>query len=222
MALRKLPEAFGLSATKSWYHHLFNTRANLNYVGSIPDMAQYGVAEMGESEREEFASWYDAQKHKVFDNRRLLEQYCQDDVIVLRQACQQFCREFMDVGHVDIFLESSTIASACNRVLRKRFLKFETIGLIPAGGSYRCNQNYSQKALMWILHMEQTGGCAIMNPRNGRKFGLPELPRYSVDGYCAETKTVYEFWGCFYHGCKCKPMTDHTTVDEDTLAERYE
>jgi len=57
MALCKLPEAFGLSATKSRYPHPFNTRANLDYVGSIPDMAQYGVAEMGESERMEFASW---------------------------------------------------------------------------------------------------------------------------------------------------------------------
>ena len=73
MALRKLPEAFGLSATKSWY---------LNYVGSIPDTSQYGVAEMSESDREEFTSWYDVQKHKVFDNRRVLEQYCQDDVTV--------------------------------------------------------------------------------------------------------------------------------------------
>ena len=37
MALRKLPEAFGLSASKSWYPHLFNTRANLNDVGSKPE-----------------------------------------------------------------------------------------------------------------------------------------------------------------------------------------
>ena len=106
MALRKLPEAFGLSATKSLYPHLFNTRANLNYVGSIPDMAQYGVAEMGESEREEYTSWYDAEKHKVFDNRCVLEKYCQDDVTVLRQEYQMFRRLFMDVRHVDIFLES--------------------------------------------------------------------------------------------------------------------
>jgi len=104
MALRKLPEAFGLSATKSWYPHLFNTRANLNYVVSIKDMAQYGVAEMGESERKEFVSWYDAQKHQVFDNKCVLEQYCQDDDTVLRQACQLFRRDFMDVGNVDIFL----------------------------------------------------------------------------------------------------------------------
>jgi len=36
MALRKLPEAFGLTATKSWYPHFFNTRANRDYVGPIP------------------------------------------------------------------------------------------------------------------------------------------------------------------------------------------
>ena len=179
-----------LSATKSWYPHLFNTRANLNYVGSIPDIAQYGVAEMCESERYEFASWYDAQKHKVFDNRRVLEEYCQDDVTVLRQACQLFRRDFMDV---DIFLESCTIASACMKVLRKRFLKSETVGPIPRGGGYSCNQNYSEKALMWILHMEQTDGCNIMHARNGREFRLPELPHYSVDGYCAETRTVRIF-----------------------------
>ena len=145
MALRKLPEAFGLSATKSWYHHLFNTRANLNYVGSIPDMTQYGVAEMCESERKEVVSWYDVQKDKVFDNRRVLEQYCQDNVPVLHQACQLFHRDFMDVGNVDIFLESCTIASACNKLLRKRFLKHQTVGLIPKGG-YSCKQNYSKKA----------------------------------------------------------------------------
>jgi hypothetical protein len=104
MALRKLPEAFGLSATKSLYPHLFNTKANLNYVGSIPDMIQYGVTEMGVAERKEFTSWYDAQKDKVLDNRRVLEQYCQDDVTVLRQACQIFRRDFMEVGNVDVFL----------------------------------------------------------------------------------------------------------------------
>ena len=37
-----------------------------------------------------------------------------------------------------------------------------------------------------------------------------------------ETKTVYEFLGSFYHGCKCQSMRDYKTLDEDTLAERYE
>ena len=130
------------------------------------------------------------------DNRRVLEQYSQDYVTVLRQACQLFRRDFVDVGNVDIFFESYTIASACNKVFRKRFLKPETIVLFPKGG-YSCNQNHSKKALRWILHMEQTDGCTIMHARKGREFRLPELPCYSVDGYCAETKTVYAFLGCF-------------------------
>jgi len=48
VALRKLPEAFGLQATKSWYPHYFNTEENLDYVGPMPDISYYGVDEMGE------------------------------------------------------------------------------------------------------------------------------------------------------------------------------
>jgi hypothetical protein len=90
----------------------------------------------------------------------------------------------MEVGNVDVFLESCNNASAY-----KRFLKSETVCLIPSGG-YTCNRNYSQKGLMWVLHMEQVDNCTIQHARNGREFRLPELPRYSVDGYYAETRTV--------------------------------
>jgi len=47
MPLRKLPEAFGLASSKSWYPHYFNTQANLDYVGPIPDTRYYGADEMG-------------------------------------------------------------------------------------------------------------------------------------------------------------------------------
>ena len=45
-ALRKLHEAFGLQASKSWYPHYFNTEENLDYVGPMPDI-YYGADEMG-------------------------------------------------------------------------------------------------------------------------------------------------------------------------------
>jgi hypothetical protein len=89
---------------------------------------------MSEGERKEFLSWYAGQKDKVFDCRRVLEQYCQDDVTVLRQACQIFTSDFLEIGNIDVFIEVVTIASACNKVLRKKFLKPETIGLIPNVG----------------------------------------------------------------------------------------
>jgi hypothetical protein len=96
MPLRKLPEAFGLSVSKSWFLHYFNTKANLDYVGPMPDIKYFGADEMSEGERKDFMSWYDEQKVKVFDNRHVLEQYCHDDVTVLRQACQIFRRDFID------------------------------------------------------------------------------------------------------------------------------
>jgi hypothetical protein len=112
MPLRKLPEAFGLSVTKSWYPHYFITNTNLNYVGPIPDVSYYGVHEMGISERGEFMTGYEGQKNRDFDNKLVLEKYCQDDVTVLRQACQIFRREFIEIGNIEVFLESFTIASA--------------------------------------------------------------------------------------------------------------
>jgi hypothetical protein len=88
---------------------------------------------MSEEERREFLQWHDCQKSEIFDNRRVLEDYCQAEVTVLRQACQVFRREFIEIGNV-VFIESITIASACNKVLGRRFLKPETIGLIPTVG----------------------------------------------------------------------------------------
>jgi len=55
------------------------------------------------SERKEFLACYDTQKDKVFDNRHVFEQYCQDDVTVLRQACQIFRSDFIEIGNVDVF-----------------------------------------------------------------------------------------------------------------------
>ena len=133
-----------------------------------------------------------------------------------------FRRDFIEVGNVDVFLESRTIASACNKVFRKRFMKPETISLIPSGG-YIFNRNYSKKALMWILHMEEEDNFKIIHARNRCVVRLPELPQFSVDGYCAETRTFYEFMGCLFHGCvKCQPFRDLKTLGDDTLAERYE
>jgi len=106
-------------------------------------------------------------------------------------------------------------------VLRKKFLKPETIGLLPPGG-YSANNRYSKKALLWLLHMDQADGCQIQHARNGREYRPPELPHYIVNDYCVEKRTVYEFLGCYYHGCTCQPCRDVKTNSGEKLAERYE
>ena len=62
-------------------------------------------------------------------------------------------REFIHIGNIDLFLESVTLASACNKVLRKGFLKPKTMGLITSGG-YTGNVNYSNKAIMCLVYRE--------------------------------------------------------------------
>ena len=70
--LRKLSSAFGLTASKGWYPHYFNTHENLDYVGLIPDTSYYGIDEMSAGERTEYLEWYGSQRSVLFDKRRVL------------------------------------------------------------------------------------------------------------------------------------------------------
>ena len=127
----------------------------------------------------------------------------------------------MEIGNVVVFTESVTVASVCNKVLRKRFLRPNNFGPIPTGG-YSCNVKQSKKALMWLVHRERTDRFNISYGRNRPEFRLPKLPSLSVDGYCHETRTVYDFHGCFWHGHSCLHFRDVKTLFKDTLSVRYE
>ena len=73
-----------------------------------------------------------------------------------------------------------------------------------------------------MVYRELIDGCRIMHGRNGREYRLPKLPNVSVDGFCAQTQTVYEFLGCFSYGNTCLPFCDVSTMFGETRAERYE
>ena len=111
--LRRLPVAYFLTASKSWYPHYFNIEGNLDYIVPIPGVKYYDVNEMGEEERREFLAWYESQKSEIFDNRCVLEKYCQDNSTVQRQACLVFRRESMQIWNLDVFILSITIALVC-------------------------------------------------------------------------------------------------------------
>lgn len=92
----------------------------MNYVFPAPDVSYYDVDQRHESERKEFLSWHETfAKMEVFENRRVLERYCQANVTVLREACRTFRRHFLQIGNVEVVLEIMTIAWACNKLFRK-------------------------------------------------------------------------------------------------------
>ena len=68
--------------------HYLNTVQNLDYVGPIPEVSYYRTNEMSEGDRREFHAWYDNQKSAVFENRRNLESYCQNDFRVLSKRVE--------------------------------------------------------------------------------------------------------------------------------------
>ena len=200
--------------------HYFNTEEYVDYAGPIADVSYYGTIEISEWERREFLALFDSQKSAVFDNWRSLETYCQDDITVLMRVCRVFRREVMLIGNIEVFLKAITIASVCNKMLRKGFLEPDTIDLIPTGG-YTVNVKYSKKALMWVLHKKKltvARYCKLATDASS----LPELLRFSVDGFCMETRTVYEFLGCYHHSHKCQSFRDVITMKGEMLAERYE
>jgi hypothetical protein len=136
-----------------------------------------------------FSERTEEQKSVVFNNTQMLESYCQENVTALKQACRVFKGEFMRVGNIDNISRNCYYRNTCNKMLRKLFLKPDTIGLIPTGG-YTGNVNYSNKAVMWLVYREQADGCHIRHGTNGREYKLPELRNLRVDGFCSKTKCM--------------------------------
>ena len=77
-------------------------------------------------------------------------------------------------------------------------------------------QPYGQMAIQWLTR--ESDRCTIRHQGNGREKRIGKLP---VDGWCAETRTAYQFHGCFWHGCpKCHTDPEETNPKNNkTMAE---
>ncbi|XP_064647462.1 uncharacterized protein LOC135500144 [Lineus longissimus] len=204
MALRKLPDAFGIvEARKGYFPFLFNTPANQEYTGPYPALEYYDPGGMQPKDREAFLRWYENHKDGHFDLQEELLSYCISDVEVLRRACGKFRNLFLTVtgngkleAGIDPFKTCLTIASACNLVYRSNFLQEEAIAIIPLQG-YAPKDKCSVKAIKWLKWVSHSRGVAIQHARNG---GEKSIGRLKVDGFAGNT--VFEFYGCLFHGCE--------------------
>lgn len=215
MALAALPKAFDLGPEKKkgFFPHLFNTVENQNYIGPMPDKSYYCPDSMFKKGHDKFTEWYNQQviSGYTFDFRKEILEYCISDVEILAQACIKFRQTFLEQCNVDPFLEAVTIASACNLAFRRCFLKPNTIGLIPTGG-YRMADNQSAKALQWMSWEEEQRNVRITHAGNGREVKIPGVGK--VDGF--DGQTIYEFHGCYFHGCiKCFPYKREEALQDD-------
>lgn len=168
----------------------------------IPAKKYYTPQYFNVSKRADFDLWYDEQKDKIFNFNHELTQYCISDVKLLKEGTLSFRRNILNITKetIDPFHRCITIASLCHLVYRSMLMEPKSIGVIPLNG-FNPSENSSHVALQWIKYQSFIENQYIQHSRNGGeiKFG-----KYSVDGYCKNTKTVYEFNGCYWHGCqKC-------------------
>ena len=198
MALAKFPKTFGQDELcKGYFPHMFNKEENQNYVGPIPCQNDYGVNFMKPGEREAFMAWHDEQVaiNYRYDFRQEIIKYCRSDVDILRKCCLLYREMFRKETDIDPFNKALTIASYCQEVYRTNFLKKDTIAVFNNDRQWKVKQ--SNDAVTWLSYISEKEDLYIKHVRNG---GEKRFERYSLDGYCEETHTAYEYQGCYWHG----------------------
>ena len=198
MSLAKFPKTFGQDELcKGYFPHLFNKEENWNYVGPIPCQNDYGVNFMKPEERKAFIAWHKEQveSNYLLDFQKEIVKYCRSDIDIMRKCCLLFREMLRDETGIDPFGKSLTITSYCHEVYRTNFLKEDTIAIFTHDRQLKTKQ--SNMAVKWLSYVMEKEDIHIQHVRNG---GEKRVGRYSLDGYCEETHTAYEFQGCFWHG----------------------
>jgi hypothetical protein len=90
-ALKVLAKSMNLDASlqKGYFPHLFNSMANYNYVGPIPEKKYFDLP-FDPNGYPEFDEWYEQVKDQDWNLQYEMEKYCEQDVQVLKEIVKQF------------------------------------------------------------------------------------------------------------------------------------
>ena len=227
MPLKSFPKTFGMSELKKGYFpHYFNKECNKNYVGPMPSKKHYGHNQMKPDERAKFLKWYDdrVSENYVSDFKKEIIEYCRSDVDILRRGIMKLREDFIQLENIDP-LRYITIASVCMTIYRSNYMPKKTIAIVP---EYAKTDKFSKMSIIWLNYM--SNGVNIQHALSGgEKKLMIGNKTYKVDGFCEETNTVYEFYGCFWHGCpncykpniiNSKSQKDMGTLNDLTVEKR--
>ena len=215
--LASLCKSFNIAELKKgFFPHKFNTPDTQNYVGPYPPIEYYEPEYMKPQQKEEFEKWYHEEtvSNPTFDFKKEIIEYCRSDVQILLTAMLKFTQLFKNITAINPITRAFTLASVAMEVFRARMLPRFTLGITPLAGYAERKQ--SMKANAWLDFMQRNLRTSI---RREWRLG----PFYA-DGFIPSTKTVLEFYGCYYHGCpQCYPDRTATVtlnneeVNVDTL-----
>ncbi|KAE9530087.1 hypothetical protein AGLY_011549 [Aphis glycines] len=214
--LSSFPKTFGLKELKKGYFpHFFNTVENQNYIGILPDKEYYGYETMKTENKQEFEKWYDDKinENYIFNFKEELEAYCNSDVDILRRGSLEIRKQFLEIANIDPF-RYTTIAGVCMAIYRSRYLLKDTIAVLDK----EKNEKYSKQSITWLQHFNNKNISHALN--GGEKI----IAGAKVDGFDNKSKTVYQYHGCFWHGCtKCyKDRETINNINHETMEDLYQ
>lgn len=187
--LAQFSKMFNLPGEKGFFPHGFNLRATQNYVGPLPDIEFYCADFMSPRRRAEVHAWHAEQVAKgvVFDFQKEMAAYCKQDVTLLRLGVLEYQRIVREVTGYDPLVKL-TIASAGFDYFVRDIMPEKAIENI----SRDHRRMDSAEAREWLAWCEQGLQRSLLHEY--------KVGRYTVDGYDPDTRTVYEFNGCIWHG----------------------
>ena len=228
-ALSFLPKMFNIEGiNKTFFPHMLSYNTYHNYIGEYPDISAYDVDNMSNEKRLECIKWVTNKKNKgeLFNYIEKMEEYCINDVEVLRKCSEHFRKMFKQYGNVDPFIDGITLSHSVSIVYRKLHMPEKSIALIPPFG-YKAGKRYSAKAINWLHYISKTSNITIQHARNGGEKKLIDLGIY-VDGFIKSGNNgskgvVLEFLGCFFHGCtNCYSSKSINTLNGKTMEQLQE
>ena len=160
----------------------------------------------------------------VFDFQKKILEYCRSDVDILRRGIMKLREDFIQLENIDP-LCYITIASICMTIYHSNYMPKKTIAIVP---EHPKTDNVSKMSIMWLNYVSKDKN--IQQALNGGEKELTIGDKtYKVDGFCEKTNTVYEFYGCFWHGCtscyksnivNSKNQKDMGTLNDQTIEKR--
>lgn len=94
---------------------------------------------------------------------------------------------------------------------------------LQGNGCQKCgNNSYSVISLLWLKIHQISSKYIIQHAENSSEHQVKNS-KYKADGYISETNTIYEYNGCFWHGCKkCFKNRDKiNSVNYKTMKQLY-
>ena len=219
-SLSKLPKAVfqkdeikRLNIVKGSFPHLFNTEENQGYEGPVPDFKYFGPNGMTADARDTLFAWWKKRRADPtpWNLQRELAAYCVDDVRVLALCMERFRESFIETAGLDP-LEYCTIASAVVNCYSARFMPQNTLAIIaPIAPRTRSRE---EDAFVDDINAAR---AAAGQPLLKRGVSLMVGGRLVFpDAFDEETHTVYEYHGCFFHGCpKCHPNREEVNPQSE-------